>query len=236
MTRRVGIIQSCYVPWRGYFDFIDSVDLFVIYDDVQYSKGSWRNRNRVKTPQGLKWLTVPVNASISQAIDTVRIAAGDRPWREEHRRLLHEALEPAPFFRDALALWEAGVAHEHEFISGLNLTLTRGICEYLGIATPIVTSREFALRGESTERLISLLQQLGATSYLSGPSASSYLEESRFTANGIRLEYKSYDYPGYPQLWGGFEGTVTVLDMIANAGPSAREYLHSLTPDVVVAA
>jgi hypothetical protein len=227
---RVGVIQSCYVPWRGYFDFIASCDLFVVYDDVQYSSGGFRNRNRVKHPAGLKWLTVPVRAHSGMRIDEVPIGNPRKPWRDEHRRLLSESLAPAPFAPEALSLWEEGAAAECGLLSELNVRLLRLVAGHLGIRTPIALSSEMTLRGSGTERLLGLLAQVGASAYLSGPSARDYLDKARFAQEGIRLEYKSYDYPPYPQPWGAFEGRVTILDLIANCGRNAAQYLRSLTP------
>jgi hypothetical protein len=230
---RVGIIQSNYIPWRGYFDFIRSVDLFVAYDDVQYSTGGWRNRNRLKMRDGLKWITVPVHASLSRAIDeTPLCATGD--WRRQHRRLLEESLGPAPCFDDAVRIWVAGVAGTHPSISALNVRLMRAVNEYLEIRTPLLMSRAYPLAGAKTERLIELLVRLGAGTYVSGPSAKGYLDEDAFRRHRIRLEYKTYDYEPYPQLWGAFAGAVTVLDLIANLGPQARQHLSSRTANEAV--
>ncbi len=228
---RVGVIQSCYLPWRGYFDFIASVDLFVVYDDVQYSTGSWRNRNRVKTARGLKWLTVPVVQHLGMAIDEVRIGAPAKPWRDEHRRLLEESLGSAPHFADAFSLWQSALAAGDELLSALNLRLIRAINEYLGIRTPLVLSRDYRLAGAKTERLLQLLRAVGADTYLSGPSAGSYLDVAMMNSAGIAVEYKSYDYAPYPQAWGEFAGNVTVLDLIANCGRSAAAHLRSRNPD-----
>ena len=233
--KRVGIIQSSYVPWRGYFDFIRSVDLFVIYDDVQYSTGSWRNRNQLKMRDGLRWLTVPVHASVSRAIDETPLALDEGDWRPRHRRMLEEALGTAPYFDDALRLWQAGVADEAASIGALNVRLLRAITEYLGIRTEIRMSRPYAARGAKTERLIDLLQKVGATTYVSGPTARGYLDEGAFHRAGINLEYKSYDYEPYPQLWGPFVGTVSILDLIANTGPRAPHYLASRTANACAA-
>jgi hypothetical protein len=212
---------------------IDSVDAFVIYDDVQYSTGSWRNRNRVKNSRGLHWITVPVRSHLGQVIDEVRIGKPHKPWRDEHRRLLHDALGPAPHSGDAIRLWEDGVRADVEHLSALNFRLLRAVCEYLCIKTPLVTSRQYAVEGSQTERLVNLLRKIGATNYLSGPSAKVYIDEALFREAGIGLEYKSYNYAPYPQLWGAFENAVTVLDLIANCGPASRRFLKSLTPDGV---
>ncbi|KGF71695.1 hypothetical protein DO97_16080 [Neosynechococcus sphagnicola sy1] len=231
--RRVGVIQSSYIPWRGYFDLIDSVDVFVIYDDVQYSKGSWRNRNQVKLPSGLRWLTVPVRYKSGLAIDQVPIDASRKAWQESHRGLLREALGTTPFFSEAITLWEAGVAAADTTISQLNVRLIQVICRYLNINTPLIRSRDLNLSGHRCDRLMQLLNHVGATTYLSGPSARDYLDESLFRQAQIRLEYKTYDYPPYPQPWGDFVGTVSVLDLIANTGPEARYYLKSQTSDTI---
>lgn len=232
---RVGIIQSCYIPWRGYFDFIDSVDLFIIFDDIQYPQGrSWRNRNQVKTRSGLKWLTVPVSHGAGHlTIEQVEIGQSAKPWQESHRGQLRDALAQAPYFAEAMALWEAGVQADERYLSRLNLRLIHTICNHLGIATPIVMSSDYVVTGEKTARLIALLRQVGAKTYISGPAAKDYLDLAQFRDNGIRLEYKSYRYEAYPQLWGEFAGAVTVLDLIANVGPESRRYLKSLEPNEV---
>lgn len=225
---RVGVIQSCYVPWRGYFDFIASVDRFVLYDDVQYSRGSWRNRNRLKTRNGLRWLTVPVDHVFGQRIDEVRIGASTRgDWRGAHERQLRDALGPAPHFETALALWRDATAPDHRRLTDLNEALLRAICGYLGITTPIERSSAHPLRAGRMERLLDLLVRTGATTYVSGPSARDYLDEPLLAAHGIALEYKTYDYAPYPQLWGPFEGAVTILDLIANCGPEACAHLRA---------
>tara|TARA_R110002072_G_scaffold302603_1_gene486629 strand:- start:83887 stop:84603 length:717 start_codon:yes stop_codon:yes gene_type:complete len=234
---RVGIIQSCYAPWRGYFDFIASVDLFLVLDDVAYSKGSWRNRNQIKTPRGLQWITVPVSVSSSEGsfpdIDEVRIADGPKLWRNTHRALLKESLGEAPRFQDAIDIWEAGCSDTSGRLSPLNVKLIRGICDYLGITTPIVNARDYPVTGSGTNRVIALLKRAGATCYLSGPAARDYLDEEQFSENSIRLEYKTYDYDPYPQLWGDFVGNVSVLDLIANLGPRASDHIRSKTPDII---
>jgi hypothetical protein len=230
---RVGVIQSCYIPWRGYFDFIDSVDLFIVYDDVQYSKGSWRNRNQLKTRCGVRWISVPVHARLGLAVDEVRIAKSRKPWDTGHRALLTESLEPTPYFADALSLWQEGARQQYEYLSELNMRLIQIICEYLGIQTRIVVSRPHKAVGVSTVRLIDLCRKVGADTYVSGPAAKGYIEENLFAEAGIALEYKSYHYPTYPQQWGQFVGTVSVLDLIANCGSESRRYLKSLQPNEV---
>ena len=224
---RVGVIQSNYLPWRGYFDFIDEVDLFVVHDDLQYTKGDWRNRNRIKTPQGLRWITVPVHyRHTAQRICETEIDYS-RDWRREHRNMLAAHLARAPHLDDVLALVEPEFDAGHATISALNIALMRAVCGYLRITTPMRMSAEFGLTHTRTERLVELLSAVGATTYVSGPSARAYLKEERFRAAGIRLEYKEYAYAPYRQLWGPYDPAVSIVDTIANCGPAARDILTS---------
>jgi hypothetical protein len=232
---RVGVIQSCYLPWRGFFDFIADVDLFILYDDIQYSTGSWRNRNRLKTPVGVRWLTVPVPANAGKMpIDRVPIGHPRTPWKEEHRLVLKRSLAGARFQDEALSIWEESIAFDDTHLSQLNERLIRRVCSFLGIETPIVQARPYLALGTKTDRLIDLLKKVGASTYLSGPRASAYINPAAFAQEGIGLEYKVYDYKPYPQLWGDFEGSVSVLDLIANCGPDARQHLRSLKSSQVV--
>jgi hypothetical protein len=232
---RVGIIQSNYIPWRGYFDFIQSVDVFVIYDTTQYSHGSWRNRNKIKTSIGLKWLTVPVKrGSAELPIEQVKISQSSILWYEQQRRIIYNALDKAEYFTDAIKIWEEAILAKDQFLSPLNIRLIKAICTYLGITTSILVSSDYPVSGEKSLRLIELIKILGGAIYLSGPSANDYLDKDAFSRAGISLEYKSYDYPSYPQLWGEFEGAVTVLDLIANCGPESYKYINSNTPDNLI--
>ncbi len=230
---RVGVIQSSFIPWRGYFDFIASVDVFVFYEDVQYTKGDWRNRNRIKTAQGSEWLTVPVYyKTLSKLICDTEIDYST-PWGTKHLRLWQTHYRDAAYLGDVLKLLDGIDTDHNKTISQLNIQLTKRICGYLDIKTPMLVSTGMELSGSKTARLIDLLQKLDASSYLSGPSASAYLDLAAFVDAGIGLEYKSYDYAPYPQLWGAFDGAMTVLDLIANIGPEARHYIKSRTSDTV---
>jgi WbqC-like protein family len=233
---RVGVIQSSYIPWRGYFDFIASVDIFVFHDDIQYTKGDWRNRNKIKTPHGAEWITVPVAyKKVAQLICETPIDS-TTPWRNKHLRTLEANYRQAPFFYVVEEFISRVSVSEQSTISQLNINLIRRISNYLEINTPMIISSELSLQGSKTERLIDLLKKLNATTYLSGPSADAYLDKDLFRQNGISLEYKSYDYAPYPQLWGDFIGGVTVLDLIANCGSQAKEYILSRTPNKLIVA
>ncbi len=231
---RVGIIQSSFIPWRGYFDFIASVDLFVFLDDAQFTSRDWRNRNRIKTPRGAQWLTVPVrHARGPQRIcDTLVDEAQD--WRAKHLGAWQTNYARAPYFADVCKILAAMPARGDATVSLLNRRLTRAVCEYLQIPTPLYLSTEVPATGKRTDRLVNLVRAVGGNSYLSGPSADAYLDKDLFEQAGIRLEYKTYDYEPYPQLWGPFEGAVSVLDLIANCGPGAGALMRSTTPNRII--
>lgn len=228
---RVGVIQSCFIPWRGYFDFIDSVDLFVFHDDIQYTKGDWRNRNLIKTPHGLQWITVPVIYRTTSQLICQTLIDRSRNWQKRHFNLWEAYYRNAPFLDTVLKLLEPLKDDSLKTISELNIRLIRSLCDYLEIKTPFAMSQEFNLTGSKTDRLIQLLKKVKATVYLSGPSAEAYLEKDKFVKAGIGLEYKTYDYAPYPQLWGAFEGTVSVLDLIANCGHQSKSFIKSKTPN-----
>lgn len=230
---KVGIIQSNYLPWRGYFDFIKSVNLFIIHDDLQYTKLDWRNRNKIKTANGLAWISVPVKYHRKAQLICETEIDYSQKWQNSHINKFKGNYIKAPFFKDAMETLKESFSYADTSISELNIRLIKLICAYLKITTPIALSRDYTVTGAKTERLIKLLKKVGASIYLSGPLAKGYLDENLFRENGIGLEYKTYDYEPYPQLWGDYIETVTVLDLIANTGPNARKFLKSRTPNVI---
>lgn len=226
---KVGIIQSSYIPWRGYFDFIDDADLFIYLDDAQYSKGTWRNRNKIKTANGTLWLTVPVSFRLSAEackIEDIKIDYA-KNWAEKHIKTLTQSYSKAPFFRPGAEELFDLLRRRYESISQLNTTLNAWIMRQLHITTETRMSAELQATGLKTDRLIDLLAKVGATTYISGPSARDYLDIKKFREAGIGLEFKSYEYPEYPQLHGPFEAHVSVLDLLFNCGPQARNFLKS---------
>ncbi len=220
------MIQSSYIPWRGYFDFIDDCDLFVYYDDVQYTHRSWRNRNRIKTERGPMWLSVPVLHDRQTVIEHARIDYSTR-WCDKHTRSLAAAYRKAPYFEAYAPGFFAILGSRPQTISELNVRTCGWIMQQLGITTRTAMSSEFGIAGDKVERPLRILQRLGATRYLSGPTAKPYTDVQKFRAAGIALEFKVYDYPEYPQLHGAFEPAITVLDLLFNCGPHARRYLKS---------
>ena len=229
---RVVVLQSSYIPWKGYFDLIRAADQFVFYDEVQYSHHDWRNRNLVKTTTGPTWLTIPVKVAgaFGQRIDEVAIAQPG--WWRKHWKTVSQAYARAPFFREygerVHALY-AGLDGETS-LARVNRHLTEGLCGLLGIDTALRSSAEFPRTAtDPTERLVEICLQAGADRYLSGPSARDYLRPEAFARHGIMLEYADYSrYAPYPQLHGEFAHGVSVLDLIFNTGADAPRYLQDL--------
>lgn len=221
----VCIIQSNYVPWKGYFDLIASCDWFVVYDDVQFTKNDWRNRNLIKTPAGLQWLSIPVGSSISRRVRDVELP--DPSWRSKHWKTLQAAYGRAPFSRQVFDLLEpVYFGPPHRTLSELNVDLIRLICGRLGIATRIADAADFVASEGKTERLVDICAALGATRYVSGPAARDYLDTAQFARRGMTVDWFDYSgYPEYPQLWGRFEHGVTILDLLFNCWESAGRYM-----------
>ncbi len=226
--KKVAILQSNYIPWKGYFDLIAAVDEFVLYDDVQYTRHDWRNRNRIKTSQGVQWLTVPVQVKgkFDQKIkDTLIDGPG---WAVAHWKALELNYRRAPHF-DEVAAWlkPLYLAESYTHLSRLNARLLGSICAYLGVGTRISRSGDYNLIEGQSERLADICVQAGGTTYISGPAAKSYLSESVFAERGIAVAWFDYaGYPEYPQLWGDFVHEVTILDLLFNCGKDAHRYMR----------
>jgi hypothetical protein len=223
---RVGIIQSNYIPWKGYFDIIHDVDLFVFYDDVQYTKNDWRNRNRIKTEHGERWLTIPVGKRESRRICDVALPSSG--WARDHWRRLEAAYRRAPYFEVYRAYFEEFyLRRPWSTLSEFNQALVTGIArDLLGITTPNLDSRTFHLTQSKGGRVVELLQHVGASVYVSGPSAKAYITDEGFLAAGIKVEWKNYQgYPEYDQFHGPFVHAVTILDLLFHTGPLAPYYI-----------
>lgn len=224
--KKAAIIQSNYIPWKGYFDVIHDVDLFIFLDDVQYTVRDWRNRNKIKTAQGLRWLTVPVGADRNRLIHEVEIA--DDGWNTTHWETLKQNYSKSPYFKLYREFFEqVYLGTKWLNLSELNQYLIKKISrDFLGIETEFVDSRELNAGGSKQDRLIDLLLKTGADYYLSGPAARDYIDEKGFAEAGIELQYKDYSgYPEYPQLYPPFEHGVTILDLLFNCGPSSAEFI-----------
>jgi hypothetical protein len=225
---RCAIVQPSYIPWRGYFDLIHRVDLFVFYDDIQYDRRGWRNRNRIKTEHGSRWLTIPVHARGAQIsnIPINAIATAGEDWPREHWNRIELSYRDAPHFGE-LAKWLRTVyTAPPAMLADFTIGLTREIAGILGIErTRFLRSSDLGVTGTRTERLLAVLQRVGATTYLSGPSARAYLDVEMLGRAGIAVEWMTYDYPEYEQLHPPFDPHVTVLDLLFMTGAAAPRYI-----------
>jgi len=233
MSKTVAIVQSNYIPWRGYFDIIRSCDLFVIGDTVQYTTRDWRNRNSIKTASGKRWLTIPVR-NMPQAttmIDEVQVA--DPEWVTSHIDIIRQSYRKAAAF-NAVSAWLFELlesVRDERSLTCINTRLLVAISERLGITTPIVGSTDLVPRDRQTAidknlRTMEVCRAAGATCYLSGPAARAYLDEALLGANGIDVAWMSYErYRDYPQLWGAFDPNVSIVDLLLNTGDQARDFL-----------
>ena len=227
---KVAILQSNYIPWKGYFDLINSCDVFVLYDDMQYTKNDWRNRNKIQTRQGLKWLTIPVRQeNLSQRINQTMTI--DHRWRKKHWAMLSQNYAKAPYFKEHKEVFENIYLNMDDvYLSEINYKFIIAINEIMGIGTTIMRSDEFELMPGKSERLLDICQKLNADRYFSGPSAREYLDLDLFQQKGIQVEWMNYDnYPVYKQLNQCFEHGVSILDVIFNIGPESQKYLKSFS-------
>ena len=232
MKKKVAVVQSNYIPWKGYFDMIAAVDEFILYDDMQYTRRDWRNRNKIKTAQGVQWLTVPVKVKgkYHQSIRETEIAGTQ--WALIHWKALVQNYRAAPCFSE-IADWlePLYLLEPPTHLSQLNRRLIEAVCGYLGIKTRISNSWDFPLSEGKTNRLIDLCVSAGGGEYISGPAAKEYIQESLFAEHGITLTWFDYSkYPEYPQLWGEFNHTVSILDLLFNCGKGAHTYMKSVCP------
>jgi hypothetical protein len=227
MAKSVAIVQSCYIPWKCYFDLVASVDEFILYDDRQFTRRDWRNRNRIKTPRGSQWLTIPVETKgrYHQRIDETEISAPG--WNDLHwKTLLHNYAAAAHFSAYRERIEELYRTSNDLRLSAVNRQFLEAIMDVLGIVTPLSWSTDYEVAGVKTERLVALCLAAGASEYVSGPRARSYLDEPAFAEAGIQLSYFHYSgYPEYEQLYPPFEHGVTILDLLFNTGPDARRHL-----------
>lgn len=225
--KKVAVLQSNYIPWKGYFDMIAAVDEFIIYDDVQFTKNDWRNRNKIKTPNGVQWLSIPVRQeSLDQKISETRVS--DHRWADKHWKTLKQNYSRAEGFSIFAPVLEETYrqAAEFELLSDINLLFLRTLCQLTRINTTISLCTNYIMEGDRMSRLVSLCAQAGATAYLSGPAAKSYLQEDDFAKSGMTVEWMDYSgYNEYPQLYPPFEHGVSMIDLLLNTGTGFSSYM-----------
>jgi hypothetical protein len=232
-TKKIAILQSNYIPWKGYFDLINSVDEFIFYDCVQYTKHDWRNRNKIKTAAGPKWITIPVTTTDLFTTTVAEAQVADPQWRRKHWSSISQNYSRARYFQDYASVFQCIYEDDETSLSKINQRLIRSVCDVLEIRTEITDSTKYELIGDKNERLVNLCKQAGAAIYLSGPAAQDYLNESLFAQADIEVQWMDYSgYPEHKQLFPPFDHFVTVLDLIFNEGPNAPQFMKSFPTSI----
>jgi hypothetical protein len=218
------VLQPSYLPWLGYFDQMSKADVFVWYDDVQFDKHGWRNRNRIKGPKGPLWLTVPVRhkGRTLQSINAVEID-NEKPWRRKHLLSVEQLYARAPFYAAAMPRFADILNQQSERLVDLCIATTEQLAIEFAIATPRHRASQLGVEGDRNGRLINLCRHFKATRYISGDAARDYLDIDQFSAAGIEVVWHSYQHPKYPQLHGDFVPYLSAFDLLLNVGPQAHK-------------
>jgi hypothetical protein len=229
IDKKIAVLQSNYIPWKGYFDMINMVDEFILFDDMQYTRRDWRNRNKIKTPSGSKWITIPVNVKgkYFQLIKDTKVS--DSQWNQNHWKIIIHNYSKAKYFLDYKDIFEELYLGVNDiFLSDINYRFLSAICNILDIKTKITWSMDYNTIEGKTERLVDFCKQSRATDYISGPAAKGYIEENLFRQEGMALHFMDYSgYPEYNQLYPPFDHAVSIIDLIFHEGPNAQKYMKS---------
>ena len=224
------VLQPGYLPWLGFFDQFRRADVFVYYDDVQYDKHGWRNRNRIKTQQGPQWLTVPVKHSglgLPRVLDVM--IDGRTPWARKHLSTIRQAYARAPFLGRYLPALEALLLQSWDRLVDLDIAAADLMCTWLGLKRRVERSSTLGIDGDKSARLLMFCKHFGARTYLSGNAAQDYLDLDLFAREGISVEWQNFEHPTYPQLHGDFVPYLSALDLVFNCGDHARAILEGGT-------
>jgi WbqC-like protein family len=230
MSKKMVITQSNYIPWKGYFDGMAMVDEFMLYDDMQYTKRDWRNRNQIKTPQGSVWLSVPVEVSgkYFQKIKDTKVS--DKSWNTQHWNMLKQNYAKAACYNEVKDFLEPlYAAANFDYLSEVNFHFLQNIANYLGIATVITWSSDYELVEGKTEKLLDLCLKKNATAYYSGAAAKNYMDVELFEKAGVQVHWFDYSgYAEYPQLNPPFTHAVSIIDLLFNTGTKAKEWMKAV--------
>jgi hypothetical protein len=228
---KVVISQSMLFPWVGLLEQIKLADVFVHYDDVQYSKGSFVNRVQLKLPEGVRWMTIPLsNLRLGQTIESVQTKPRSE-WKNLHLDMLKRSIGDAPFSSDAIQIAESVYNVDHVGLAGIARSSMLVLSNYFGIdrKTRFVDAKDLNISGSSSERVLAIVQALGGNTYVTGHGASRYLNHEIFEQAGVRVEYMKYEMATYPQLHGSFTPYVSALDLVANCGRAGVAQIFSQT-------
>src|SRR3990170_2611278 len=233
----VAIHQPQFIPWLGYFDKIDQADVFIFLDNVQYKKNEYQNRNRIKTANGWQWLTVPVLYKFPQKINEVRIN-NKIDWKRKYLNTLVTNYSKSKYFEKYILYFKALYSKEWEFISDINIDVTRQLAGFLGIKKNFIIASEFLSadkeEGDATKRLIDICRLIGADTYLAGKDGAKYMDVEKFTKSGIKLTFQDFKHPVYNQLFRKFEPYMSVIDLLFNHGEESLEIIRKYKEGIVI--
>ena len=224
--KTVGILQPGYLPWLGFFEQLNHCDIFVLYDDVQFEKGSWRNRNRIKTANGIQWLTVPVllkNKDFPLICD-VRINSSIN-WQKKHIKSITQNYGKAPYFEAYAHDLFKILDRNWNFLLDLDLELINWLSQQLNISTPMRLASDLAVHGSSVQRLIDIIRAVDGNRFYEGSAGRNYIDTHVFEQVGISVTFQEYSHPSYPQLSGDFVSHLSVIDLLFNCGPESLNIL-----------
>ena len=222
----VAIHQPQFMPWLGYFDKMDQADCFVLLDNVQYKKNEWQNRNRIKTAQGIQWLTVPVRYTFPALIMEVEVNQNNN-WRRKHFQALLTNYSKAVHWEAARDALEGFYAQDWEMLTAVSQASIEWLRGMLGIDTKLLLGSQMELSEDPTERLLDICRVVEADTYLAGADGRNYMDIELFAQAGINLVFQEYEHPVYPQLFANFESHLSALDLVLNCGPESMEILQS---------
>ena len=229
--------QPHYLPWLGYFDKIASADRFIVLDRVQFKKNDYQNRNRIKGPNGPLWLTVPVltKGRNAQRLCDVEINSRQR-WQRKHWRSLEISYGKAPYWEELAGGLRSFYEQEWTRLVDLNLALLRHLLQVLGIATPLLLESEMGSLGTSSQRLVHLCRQAGASCYLAGAGGRAYMDDGCFATAGLAVNYQQFQHPSHRQQYmkQGFVSNLCVLDLLFNEGPKSLALLRGIKEEICI--
>ena len=225
---KIGILQPGYLPWLGFFEQLYQSDMFVIYDDVQYDKQGWRNRNRIKTANGVQWLTVPVLFKFQEAPLIYEIRIDNKgQWKKKHFRAIRLSYSKAPYYKKYIDIFEEAYSKDWEYLVDVDLYFIMRLAECLGMKNKnIIRSSTLNVKGDRLERLVQICKTFQADIFYEGAAGKDYIDESYFNEHEITVQYQDYHHPLYNQLYGEFVPYLSVIDLLFNHG---EESLNILT-------
>ena len=222
----VAIHQPQYLPWLGYFDKLVRCDVFCLLDTVQYKKNEFQNRNRIKTAQGLQWLTVPVTYWFPQRIHEVGVNQ-TVDWQRKHLQALKTNYSKAPFFDTYYESFEEFYQKSYEMLVDVNVACIEMLMELSGLEQKLVLASSLKVDTDDPSlRLIKICQTLGGDAYLSGRDGAKYMDVDMFSGYQINVFFQDFKHPQYPQCYGPFEANLSVVDLLFNCGPKSLNIIR----------